>query len=168
MITYRDATPDDAATVEKLFRESFVDTFGHLYDPSDLATFLGEASVAAWREELEDPAMRLRLAEDGALAAGFARVGPGPIPKKASAPAIELRQLYVLPPWKGKGVSPVLMDWAIATAKSAGARHLYLSVFTENHRARRFYERFGFVEEGPYQFLVGNHVDEDVVMRLDL
>ena len=48
------------------------------------------------------------------------------------------------------------------------SEHLYLSVFTDNHRARRFYSRYGFIEEGPYQFMVGNHADEDIVMRLDL
>jgi RimJ/RimL family protein N-acetyltransferase len=49
-----------------------------------------------------------------------------------------------------------------------GADNLYLSVFTENHRARRFYEKYGFEPEGTYAFMVGTHADEDVVMRLKL
>ncbi len=35
-------------------------------------------------------------------------------------------------------------------------------------RARRFYERWGFIAEGRYAFMVGNHADEDVVMRRPL
>mgnify|MGYP006146997509 CR=1 FL=1 len=33
---------------------------------------------------------------------------------------------------------------ALDTARSRGAEELYLTVYTDNHRARRFYERYGF------------------------
>ena len=56
----------------------------------------------------------------------------------------------------------------IERAQDRRADHLYLSVFTENHRARRFYEKYGFEPEGTYAFMVGNHADEDIVMRLKL
>ena len=35
-------------------------------------------------------------------------------------------------------------------------------------RARRFYEKYDFEPEGTYAFMVGNHADEDIVMRLKL
>src|SRR4051794_11911778 len=40
MITYRDATSADAATLERIFDTVFCETFGHLYRPEDLKTFL--------------------------------------------------------------------------------------------------------------------------------
>jgi ribosomal protein S18 acetylase RimI-like enzyme len=57
------------------------------------------------------------------------------------------------------------MDWAIDEALRRGAAELYLTVYVHNHRARRFYDRYGFEAVGRYDFMVGNHVDEDVVMR---
>jgi ribosomal protein S18 acetylase RimI-like enzyme len=60
------------------------------------------------------------------------------------------------------------MDWAIATAREQGAQDLYLSVFIENERAKRFYVRLGFERIGTYAFPVGHHVDEDDLMRLAL
>jgi RimJ/RimL family protein N-acetyltransferase len=60
------------------------------------------------------------------------------------------------------------MDWVIGEARARGAQELYLSVFTDNHRARRFYARYGFEEVGPYQFMVGTHADNDIILRLPL
>jgi GNAT superfamily N-acetyltransferase len=87
---------------------------------------------------------------------------------QTAEPALELYQLYVLKPWQGKGLAPVLMDWAVGEARRRAARTLYLSVWTENHRARRFYERYGFRFVAPYAFMVGEQADADEIFRLDL
>jgi GNAT superfamily N-acetyltransferase len=165
MIAYRDATLADAPAIDALFRQSFADTFGHLYDPADLAAFFASFTAAAWEEELADPAYVLRLAEDDGRLAGFAKLGPLSLPAEPSGPAMELNQLYVLPPWQGAGVAAVLMEWVLAEARRRGAAELFLSVFIDNHRARRFYERYGFAAVGRYDFMVGNHVDEDLILR---
>ena len=168
MIAYRDADPADAAAIDALFRRSFADTFAHLYEPADLAAFFADFSEAGWRRELADPGFAFRLAEEGEVLAGYAKVAPLSLPAEPAGPAAELRQFYVLEPWQGGGIAPLLMDWVLAEARRRGAGELYLSVFTENHRARRFYARYGFEPVGPYAFMVGNQADEDIVMRLKL
>ena len=167
-IIYRDARPEDASTLADLFARSFTDTFGHLYAPEDLAAFLGGFSEAGWRAELADPLFAFRLAEEEGRAAGYLKLGPTSLPHVAPGPAIEIRQFYLLSPWQGRGVAGALMDWALVEARARGAEAMYLSVFIDNHRARRFYERYGFTYLGPYAFMVGNHPDEDQVLRLSL
>jgi ribosomal protein S18 acetylase RimI-like enzyme len=58
------------------------------------------------------------------------------------------------------------MDWVLGEARARRAPELYLSVYIDNHRARRFYDRYGFEPVGRYDFMVGNHADEDILMRL--
>ena len=168
MITYRDATPDDAAALATLGADSFRETFGHLYDPADLALFLANHNAANWLAELSDPAFAVRVAEADGAPIAYAKLGPQHLPFTPPNGAIELRQFYVLGPWQGEGVAAALIEWVIATAKARGADALYLSVFIDNHRARRFYARHGFEPCGAYTFLVGTHADEDIVMRLKL
>jgi GNAT superfamily N-acetyltransferase len=168
MIAYRDATPVDAALMATLGARSFTETFGHLYTPENLAAFLLNHSEPNWRAELSDPRFAVRLAEEDGAAIGFAKVGPPSLPFEPTAPSTELRQLYVLKPWQGVGVAAVLMDWVLAEAGRRGAGELYLSVFVDNHRAQRFYARHGFEAVGRYDFMVGDHADEDIIMRLKL
>ncbi|MEO8175629.1 MAG: GNAT family N-acetyltransferase [Sphingomicrobium sp.] len=167
-VRYRDAAPGDAEPLTALFHDGFRDTFGHLYDPRDLAAFLAGHSPAHWREQLESGAFAVRLAEDGEQMAGFIKLGPVKLPVEPAGPAIELRQLYVLEPWQGSGVAIELVDWMVAEARRRGDGQIFLSVFSQNLRARRFYARFGFVDVGPCVFMVGNHADDDIIMRLDL
>lgn len=166
--TYRDATPADAALMAELGPRTFVETFGHLYSPENLAAFLLNHSEANWRAELEDPRYKVRLAEVEGEAIGFVKYGPPSLPFQPEGPSGELRQLYVLKPWQGSGVAAALMDWVIDEARRRGVDELYLSVFEDNPRAQRFYARYGFEPVGHYDFMVGTHADVDIVMRLKL
>jgi GNAT superfamily N-acetyltransferase len=168
VIAYRAAGEEDAATLAALGRATFTETFGHLYTPENLAAFLVSHSVEGWRAELADPAFAVRLAEAHGQAVAYAKVGPPSLPFEVTAPTVELRQIYVLKPWQGEGIAQEMMAWVLAEARARGAALLYLSVFTDNHRARRFYARYGFEEVGMYHFMVGTHADDDIIMRLDL
>ena len=167
-ISYRMASVSDAAALASLARRTFTETFGHLYKPEDLAAFLGGHTTEGWAEELASTEFAVRLAMSGDEAVGFAKVGPPTLPFTPIGPSTELRQFYVLKPWHGAGIAQALMQWVLDEARQREAEHLYLSVFIDNHRARRFYARYGFTEVGPYAFKVGNHVDEDIVMHLAL
>jgi GNAT superfamily N-acetyltransferase len=167
-ISYRTASAEDTAELSALGRRTFTETFGDLYRPEDLGAFLINHSEEKWAEELGDPDFAVRVAESGEGLAGYAKLGPPSLPFEPTAPSMELRQFYVLKTWHGSGVSRTLMRWVLEEGKARGAKDLYLSVFTDNHRARRFYEHYGFEFVRTYAFMVGNHADEDHILRLSL
>ena len=167
-ISYRRGEIGDAAAIDRVYRTAFMDTFAHLYRPEDLEAFLAKFTLEAWERELGDDRFEFRVAEADGQAIGFAKLGPPELPVDAEKPWVELRQLYVLNEWRGAGAARELMDWVYAEAKARGADDLYLTVYTDNHRARRFYLKQGFEEIGPYAFMVGEQADEDLIMRLTL
>ena len=164
-MNHRDATAADLPAIDRVFRQSFCDTFAHLYRPEDLAAFLADFTPEAWAEEFHDPRYRFHVAEEDGEVVGYVKLGPSALPVETEKPAIELRQLYVLKEHHGSGVARQLTDWAIDEARRANASELYLTVYTDNHRARRFYDRYGFEPVGRYDFMVGSHADEDIIMR---
>jgi GNAT superfamily N-acetyltransferase len=167
-VTFRLAGTEDAPSLSKLGAETFTATFGHLYQPADLATFLVSHGEEQWRQELADPEFAVLIAEHRGEAVGYAKVGPPHLPFEPRGVPVELRQFYLLEEWQGRGLADQMMQWVIDEAERRGGDHLYLSVFTDNHRARKYYERWGFVAEGRYAFMVGGHADEDIVMRRPL
>ena len=167
-MNYRDANAADLPEIDRVFRQSFCDTFAHLYSAEDLAAFLGKFTPEAWAEEFNDPVYRFRVAEVGGAVVGYVKLGPPALPIETDARAIELRQLYVLKEHHGSGVAQALTDWAIDEARRMDGEELYLTVYIDNHRAKRFYDRYGFEALGTYAFMVGNHADEDIIMRKTL
>ena len=167
-ITYRDGRPGDGAALSTLFCESFAATFGHLYSAENLAAFLCDKEEAAFERELADPEWAFRLACDGDTLAGYSKLGPNDGPAEAPPQTLLLHQFYVLPPWHGSDVAPALMDWTLGEARRRGATHLQLTVFVDNHRARRFYAKYGFEDVGHYVFMVGDHADDDRILRVAL
>lgn len=168
MITYRDATPRDAATLDRIFDTSFCDTFGHLYRPEDLGAFLSSSGVEKWEADLRQPAYSFRIGEVDGVPVGYVKLGPMTLPVETDRPAILLDQLYILKEHHGVDIAHALMDWALEEAARRGAEEMYLTVYVDNHRARRFYDRYRFEAVGRYDFMVGNHADEDIIMRRQL
>lgn len=75
----RRATPADAEALSALSRTCFTQTFGHLYDPADLAAFLDEAYAPdVLRAELEDPNRATWLLFEDEADEGFSRPDPSP------------------------------------------------------------------------------------------
>ena len=169
MIAYRDAVAADGPELAQMARRSFTDTFGTLYRQEDLALFLDQAfGSSGLPADLTDPAYRVRVAIEQGRIVGYCKIGPVTFPGEWPETAMELHQLYILSDHHGAGLAPVLMDWALDTMRAQGASEVILSVYVDNHRARRFYERYGFEEIGQYTFMVGSHEDDDRLMRLKL
>ena len=164
MIT-RMATADDLPGIDRVFRESFCDTFAHLYAAKDLDDFLSAFTLDAWQEEFEDARYAFKVAEADGAVVGFVKLGPTSLPVQSDARYVELRQLYLLKEYHGQGIAVELIEWALAEARRRGFEEMYLTVYTENHRAKRLYERYGFEAVGRYEFMVGSHADEDIIMR---
>lgn len=166
-IAIRPGTAADAAALSALYRRSFTDTFGHLYQPDDLAAFLASREPDCFTGALAD-GCRVLMAEDGGELAGFAMIGPPALPIAAEPGDAELRMLYLLKPWHGSGLAERLLTGAMDLARSGGAGTMRLSVYIDNHRARRFYARFGFTRVGSYAFMVGEQRDEDLIYETRL
>jgi ribosomal protein S18 acetylase RimI-like enzyme len=168
-IVYRIADAADSEALAAFAAGSFAETFGHLYPPEDLATYLSVSYGAAIQHsELADPAIRAWLALRDSAIVGYAMAGPVDMNVAHAERDRELYRLYVDKDVKGAGVAHTLMRDVMAWVKEQGAEALWLSVWENNERAQRFYKRYGFDHIGEHKFMVGRVADRDFIWRLTL
>ena len=165
--TIRRATVADAALLAALGTATFVETFGHLYSPQDLQAFLDEShTTAAYAKALADPGYALWIAERDGEAIGYAQAGRCGLPHAEVQPGDgELKRLYLRAEAQNGGTGRALMDAAMAWLLRDGPRPLWLSVWSENLGAQRFYARYGFEFAGEYEFPVGAQRDREFIYR---
>lgn len=165
--TIRRAVPADAEVLAELGASTFVETFGHLYKPEDLRHFLDEShSPAAYAKTLANPDYALWIAERDGEAIGYAQAGPCGLPHADVRPGDgELKRLYLRRSRQNGGTGRALMDAAMAWLERDGPRTLWISVWSENTGAQRFYARHGFSFAGEYEFPVGEQRDREFMFR---
>lgn len=171
MIDYRNAVNTDGEALDAMARRVWLATFGHSAPPGDIDAYVAHAYGAdgLLRRHLADPAYDFQLALEGGVVIGYCKVGPtffnGEVPTEGT---LHLHQLYVDPAAHGSGVAAHLLDWARGVARRRTRQAILLTVWEENHRARAFYAKHGFIHIGDYAFKTGDQIDRDLIMRLDL
>lgn len=135
--TLRDAKPEDASDVAEIWHLGWQD--GHLgFVPQELVEVRTENSFRARASaRVGDTTVAI---VDGAVA-GFVMVVHD-----------EVEQVYVSALHRGAGVADVLMAEAERQVQANGHSKAWLAVVAGNARARAFYERAGWRDEGPFDY----------------
>ena len=133
----RPATPQDAETVADIWFRGWQD--GHLGNvPEELVAIRTESS---FHDRAAKRAGDTTVATvDGAVAGFVMVVGD------------EVEQVYVDAAHRGSGVAPALLTEAERQVRANGHAQAWLAVAGGNTRARRFYERQGWKDDGPFDY----------------
>ena len=137
-IDVRRALPSDAEAAARAHTLSSEAAYRGLTppEPEGLAR-----RTAIWRQSLANPDVQGYLAVEDGRVVGVLNVGGDP-----EQPGVGVvRVLYVVPEWWGSGAGQLLMERAHEVL-SRDYDRAELTVLTANPRARRFYERNGWVE----------------------
>ncbi len=137
-VRLRPAGPDDAATVAEIWRTGWREAHLGRVPAALVAARTAESFCIRATESVP----KTTVAMVGAELAGFVVVSGD-----------EVEQLYVAARHRGAGVADALLRHAERSIKAAEQRTAWLAVVPGNARARRFYERNGWVDEGRFQHL---------------
>jgi diamine N-acetyltransferase len=164
-ITTRRITLADVAALSAISKQTFYDTFNGTCSDADMQIFLenyfNEVQVT---KELNNPDDFYFFAEIDGKPAGYIRFmeeySNFPLMKKWKA--VELKRIYVVKEFQGKGVAQKLMDVVIDFAVKEKYEVIWLGVWEHNLRAQKFYEKYGFVNSGhTHAFPIGTTPQTD-------
>lgn len=132
----REARPDEAAALAAIQRDASLAGYAHIFPP-ELYPYPTDVVAQRWEDFLADGDVAVLVAEEDGAAAGV-----------AACRTEWLDSLYVLPQWWNRSVGRALNDEVLARQRAGGCTRCHLWVLEHNDRARRFYERLGWVENG--------------------
>ncbi|MDN5855019.1 MAG: GNAT family N-acetyltransferase [Actinomycetia bacterium] len=137
------------------------------------ATEIGKIWSAGWRDghlrHVPDELVAARTPESF-LSRAVERVGDTTVAAVDSMVAgfvmvlgDEVEQVYVSSAHRGTGTASVLLTAAEHRVTANGHRRAWLAVVAGNDRARRFYTRNGWRDEGPFDYVAGG-VDNPITV----
>jgi GNAT superfamily N-acetyltransferase len=133
----RPATPEDAAAVAEIWRDGWRD--GHLGLVPD--ALVAVRTDESFRTRAADRVGDTTVAAVGGEVAGFIMVDGD-----------EAEQVYVSSRHRGAGVADVLLAEAERQVRENGHAVAWLAVVEGNGRARSFYERMGWRDDGGFDY----------------
>jgi len=170
VIHTRVATKDDAVLIANISQECFYHAFISSTTAANMDMFLKQQFTKG-KLMLEVGAKEniFLLAYDEDELVGYAKL------RDASRPlllqqykSLELARLYAMPARIGAGVGTVLMKEAISIAREMGKDVIWLGVWEGNKRAIKFYESFGFEKFADTDFLLGEDLQQDWLMKKNI
>ncbi len=164
----RSEIPQLAELGSRLFQQ----TFEGLYSDEDLNAFLGAVHSPASVTLDWDNGCEFWIAEAAGQGGqkrdwvGYCKAGPVKVPiEVGNQRALELRQIYVDRQFHRRGIGAAFMQRFLDLCRERVIEVAYVSCYTENERALAFYNHYGFEVVGTYDFEVGQHRDQDHILR---
>lgn len=168
--TLRYATVDDAELIADISRQTFYDTFAAHNTKEDMDLFLGQQfTKGKLMLEVGRRENVFLLAFQQHDVAGYVKlrehIHPSSLP---FVPTLEIARLYATEKFIGKGVGNMLMQTSLDIARQKNKQVVWLGVWEKNDRAIAFYKKWGFQKFDETDFLLGNDVQRDWLMKREL
>lgn len=164
-VTIRRILLEDAPALAKISMETFYDTFTGTCTEADMQLFLKDYyNLAQVQTELSDENDFYFFAEINGEPVGYIRFMEDyrnfALVKQWKA--LELKRLYVIKEYHGKGIAQKLMDFFNTFAEQNKYELAWLGVWEHNLRAQKFYSKYQFVNSGhTHDFPIGDTPQTD-------
>ncbi|MBS1510468.1 MAG: GNAT family N-acetyltransferase [Bacteroidetes bacterium] len=164
-ITIRKITPEDVPVLAQMAQQTFYDTFTGTCTEEDMQGFLKEYfnEEQLGKEVANENDLYFFALADG-IPAGYIRFMEdySGLSLMKQWKALELKRIYVLKEFHGKGIAQALIDFFLDYARQQQYQVVWLGVWEHNYRAQKFYEKYGFVNSGhTHDFPIGNTPQTD-------
>ena len=166
-LVIREATVSEAKLIADISHQTFYETFAVHNRKEDMDKFLNQQFTKG-RLIMEVGAKEntFLLAYDGDAVAGYVKIRDERVPLTlGNFSALEIARLYAVSNQIGKGVGSLLMKACIDIASQRNKEWLWLGVWEKNKRAIEFYTKWGFEKFDETDFLLGDDMQKDWLMK---
>lgn len=166
----RECKKEDLEALRQISILTYVETFGADNTPENMKLYLENAfNREKMEEELSNPGSWFYFALVNGEVAGYLKLnGDGAQSDIHDPESLEVERIYIAKAFHGQAIGKSFLDRAMEVAERLGKKYVWLGVWEENHKALRFYERYGFRIVGKHSFFLGEDEQSDFIMRKDI
>lgn len=135
-VTIRTIQPADNQALALIVRNALAE-----FGANKPGTVFYDPTTDALYELFQQQGSMYYVAEENGVLIGGAGIYPSP---GLPAGTCELVKMYLSPAARGKGIGKMLIDKALAFAKTTGYHNVYIETMPELRKAVSVYEKFGF------------------------
>ncbi len=156
--------------LKKLSTETFVESFAQVNTKKDMEMYLSKSfNENTLLEELKNPLVAYYFALLNKEPVGYLKLNFSGAQTDVNAKdSLEIERIYVRKAFQGKQVGQALFNKAMEVAREHKIKNIWLGVWEKNPGAIRFYKRNGFVEFGKHPFVLGEDLQTDILMKLEI
>ncbi len=150
--------------------QTFSETFAHLNAEENMTKYLNEElSIEKLTNEINNKNSKFYFAILNHETVGYLKLNLNSAQTESyDNKALEIERIYVLKQYQGKHIGQQLFEKAVKVAKLIKAPYIWLGVWEENHSAIAFYKKNGFIRFNKHIFKLGNELQTDIMMKLQL
>ncbi|OUM61302.1 hypothetical protein PIROE2DRAFT_45321 [Piromyces sp. E2] len=170
MIEIKPCTLKDITSLVNVSCQTFAETFDSDNTPEDMQLYLEKNfSEAQLSKEMENKNSHFALAIVDGETAAYLKLNEGDAQTEKEYPnSLEIQRLYVIKKYKGQHVGSELMNYALNYGKQRNLEYAWLGVWEHNLPAIGFYKKFGFIQIGSHEFVLGTDHQTDIIMKCSL
>ena len=150
---------------QKTFIDTFIKDFSRPYQKEDLNFFFfaKQHSSKKYLEYMEKEKHAIYVLDLQNKIQGYCLLGPCSLPHpKVSKTCGELKRIYLNKKIQGKGYGKILLEQAFNYLRQ-NFKQQWIGVWSENFRAQKIYESYGFKKVSEYIYPVGNVMDKEFI-----
>jgi ribosomal protein S18 acetylase RimI-like enzyme len=162
-VNYRTPEMIDVQDLAELHVRCWQQAYFGIIDDGFLQSLSVEQRLAGWQRSLADEEVFKLAAYFQNAPIGFICSGPA---RETSHADGEIYALYLDRQFHGRGIGFSLCNDATQNWRGRKGESLAVNVLAENHRARHFYERFGFATVGDAEWKSNSFTLPEKVLKL--
>lgn len=150
--------------------QTFNETFAHQNNESDMQKYLSEnLSLEQLGKELNSKDSEFYFLKVNQEIVGYLKLNKGEAQTELKNNiSLEIERIYVKQEFHGKHFGKKLLNKAAEIAKEQHYQYIWLAVWEHNLKAIAFYTKHGFIEFNKHTFQLGNDLQIDIMMKMNL
>lgn len=163
-------TTNDIDALRDISVQTFTETFAGQNTESDMQKYVSEnLSLEQLGKELNSKDSEFYFLKVNEEIVGYLKLNKGESQTEIKDnTSLEIERIYVTQEFQGKQFGKLLLQKSIDIAEKQHYQYIWLAVWERNLKAIAFYTKHGFIEFDKHTFQLGDDLQIDIMMKMNL